>query len=298
LIGKSRDEAGHGASTRLDRDIWSFARGRNLAYQERMRVFLSPIFPFILLLLSFSASGLAITPVTPQGNQRIKSFSDAKKIAQKLHADQFRTIYCDCPVEGKVVLIRECGYRPQKDPKRATRLEWEHVVPAENFGRAFVEWREGSPECVSRGKKYKGRKCAEKNPEFRRMEADLYNLWPEIGELNGLRSNFSMAELGAEKEFAGGHEGRFGKCAVKIEDRKFEPMPAAKGRVARVHQYMNLVYPGRGIISDKNEKLFAAWSKLHPVDEWECARASKIKEIQGNSNPILESLCAKRGLTR
>ena len=26
-----------------------------------------------------------------------------------------------------------------------------------------------------------------------------YNLWPEIGELNNLRSNFTMAELGAEK---------------------------------------------------------------------------------------------------
>jgi deoxyribonuclease-1 len=183
--------------------------------------------------------------------------------------------------------LKSCGYKIHKDPKRAERLEWEHVVPAEAFGHSFVEWREGSNQCVHRGKRFKGRKCAQNNPAFARMEADLYNLWPEVGELNGLRNNFSMAELGAEKS----GQGDFGGCKAKIEDRKFEPMPQAKGRVARVYLYMDQAYPGRGIISDKNKKLFEAWDKLHPVDAWECRRAKKIEAIQGNENPILKQRC-------
>lgn len=32
--------------------------------------------------------------------------------------------------------------------QRTIKVEWEHVVPAENFGRAFAEWREGHHQCV------------------------------------------------------------------------------------------------------------------------------------------------------
>ena len=97
----------------------------------------------------------------------------------------------------KEVDFTSCGYMPQKDNKRAHRIEWEHVVPAEAFGQSFKEWREGHPDCVdNRGKSFKGRKCAEKvNPEFRQMQADMYNLYPAVGEVNGLRSNYSMAMI-------------------------------------------------------------------------------------------------------
>jgi deoxyribonuclease-1 len=162
------------------------------------------------------------------------------------------------------------------------------VVPAEAFGQSFADWRDGNAHCIRHGKKYKGRKCAENNPEFARIEADLYNLWPEVGELNGLRNNYSMAELGAEKM-----GGDFGGCKAKIEDKKFEPMPSAKGRVARVYLYMDQSYPGRGIVSDKNRKLFEAWDRLHPVDTWECQRAKRIEDIQGNANPMLKGRCEK-----
>ena len=52
------------------------------------------------------------------------------------------------------------------------------------------------------------------------MEADLYNLYPAIGEVNGLRSNYSMAMIPGEKR-------EFGTCDVEIEDKKVEPPPAA-----------------------------------------------------------------------
>lgn len=205
------------------------------------------------------------------------NFSRAKKMLPKIYAGLESTIYCGCKYKGKTIDLESCGYKVQKNKKRALKLEWEHVVPAEAFGQSFKEWRDGAPQCVRKGRKYKGRKCAEKNSEFARMEADLYNLWPEIGELNGLRNNFSFAELGAEKM----KETRFGKCAVLIENRKFEPMPSAKGRVARTYFYMDKKYPGHGIISDKNKKLFEAWDKLHPVDEIEFLRAKRIEELTG-----------------
>lgn len=221
------------------------------------------------------------------GNEKIAHFRQAKRYANEIHRDHPFTIYCNCRYIGHTIDLKSCGYKVRKDAKRAERLEWEHVVPAEAFGHSFKEWREGANRCVHNGKRFKGRKCAQNNPEFSRMEADLYNLWPEVGELNGLRNNFSMAELGAEKS----GQGDFGGCKAKIEDRKFEPMPAAKGRVARVYLYMDQAYPGRGIVSEKNRKLFEAWDKLHPADEWECQRAKKIEKIQGNENPILKQRC-------
>lgn len=39
-------------------------------------------------------------------------------------------------------------------------------------------------------------------------------------------------------------------------------------------------YPGHGIISRKNRKLFVAWSKTDPVDDWERERAKQIETIQ------------------
>lgn len=34
-------------------------------------------------------------------------------------------------------------------------------MPAENFDRTFIEWRDGHNQCVnSKGKEFKGRRCA------------------------------------------------------------------------------------------------------------------------------------------
>jgi deoxyribonuclease-1 len=233
---------------------------------------------FVFTLVVFPQIGFA-------KNVKIANFREAKKWARQIHSEQPYTLYCHCKIlSDQKVDLKSCGYRPKKDAKRAHRLEWEHVVPAEAFGHSFKEWREGVPTCTKRGKRFKGRKCAETNAEFSRMEADLYNLWPEVGELNGLRSNYSMAAIDRGP-------GDFGGCQAKVRDRKFEPMDAAKGIVARTYQYMHAAYPGRGIISDKNQKLFEAWDKLFPVTAWECKRAAKIRQIQGNLNPILESRC-------
>lgn len=220
-----------------------------------------------------------------QGNSTISTFQMAKKKLKNLATLDEKTIYCPCKVVGRSVDLKSCGYQIHKDAKRAARLEWEHVVPAEAFGQSFVEWREGASKCVDkRGRKFKGRKCAERNFEFSRMEADLYNLWPIVGELNGMRSNYSMAEIS-------GRALSFGGCRAKIANRKFEPMDADKGIVARVYLYMDRTYPGHGIVSEKNKPLFEAWNKLHPVSKYECDRADKVKLLQGNDNPVLSEAC-------
>jgi deoxyribonuclease-1 len=232
------------------------------------------------LLVSLAQAASALT-----GNQKISNFNEAKKEAVKIHQDHQVTVYCPCRYQGKTVDLRSCGYKVHKDANRAARLEWEHIVPAEAFGQSFREWREGDPKCRKRnGKAFKGRKCAEKNPLFVHMESDLHNLWPIVGELNGLRSNFSMAVIAGDAL-------TFGDCKARIKGRKFEPMDEFKGIVARDYMYMEANYPGHGIISEKNRKLFESWDRGHTPTDWECRRAKLIEAVQGNENQVLKERC-------
>ena len=116
------------------------------------------------------------------------------------------------------------------------------------------------------------------------MEADMYNLFPAIGEVNGLRSNYPMTIIEGE-------EREFGKCDVEIKRRKVEPRNEVRGEIARTYMYMDAVYPGKGIISKKNRSMLEEWNRSDPVDEWECERARRIEKIQGNRNEIVLDSC-------
>jgi len=116
------------------------------------------------------------------------------------------------------------------------------------------------------------------------MQADMHNLVPAIGEVNGLRSNYSFAMIPGE-------ERRFGSCDMEISNRKAEPPTDVRGDIARTYFYMDDAYPGRGIISKKNRKLFQAWDTQDPVDEWECERERRIRAIQGNENVFVNRSC-------
>ena len=216
-----------------------------------------------------------------EGNTTNQSFNQAKKILLKdVYSDHHTTFYCKSTFDEKKHVEHTGGYVPVKNNNRANRLEWEHIVPAHAFGHSFPEWRDGHPSCVdSKGKSFKGRKCAEKvNHLFRYMQADMHNLVPAIGEVNGLRSNYSFAMIPGEDR-------RFGPvCDMEIKNRKTEPPADVRGDIARTYFYMDNAYPGRGIISKKNRKLFEAWDKEDPIDEWERIRERRIREIQGNEN--------------
>lgn len=217
------------------------------------------------------------------------TFAAAKRaLAEEVYGDHRVTFYCGCAFDRAFALdVTACGYRPQQESKRATRIEWEHVVPAQAFGQSFVEWRDGDARCVGKNGRYKGRACARKTSElFRRMEADMHNLVPAIGEINARRSNYAMAMIDGEPR-------AFGRCDVEIVDRKIEPRPEIRGDIARIYQHMNRTYPRRGIISRKNEPLFRAWAEADPVDAWECQRAERIARIQGIENVVVNEACQR-----
>jgi len=170
-------------------------------------------------------------------------------------------------------------------------VEWEHVVPAENFGRNFSEWREGNDLCVTnKGKSFKGRRCAEKvNQEYRLMQSDMFNLYPAIGAVNASRSNYNFVMLPEEKS-------SFGRCEMKIENKKAEPPQNARGQIARSYIYMHETYK-KYKMSSQQKQLMNAWHKQFPVTKWECLRGQRIAQIQGNENKVLEKSCSLAGFS-
>ncbi|WP_439135981.1 endonuclease [Pseudomaricurvus sp.] len=222
------------------------------------------------------------------GNTQNESFSKAKRLLlSNVYAGHHKTLYCDAEYRADKQVITPLGFTTTKQVRRAKRIEWEHVVPAENFGRSFAAWREGDSQCItSKGKTYKGRRCAEKVvPEYRLMQADMYNLFPAIGAVNALRSNYTFTLLPHTPV-------DFGSCAMKIDNRKAEPPESARGRIARTYLYMDATYP-RFSMSRKTRQLMEAWDRMYPVAQWECDRASRIKALQGNDNAVMDKACGR-----
>ena len=222
------------------------------------------------------------------GNVSIVSFSKSKKILRKIHEKNPITFYCQCKYHSDKPDWKSCGYKPKKDNKRASRIEWEHILPASHFGIKFDTWKQGHAKCINKkGKTYKGRKCTEKiYVKYRKMQADLYNLQPAIGELNGLRSNYQISLIKGEKR-------EFGKCDVEIKNKKFEPSENVRGDIARIYMYMELNYPKYIKFNKDIKKLILKWDQNDPVSSWECFRSKIIKQYQGNINNILKVKCSK-----
>lgn len=234
----------------------------------------------------------ASTLLMAAGNTEIESFTKAKRLLEReVYFDHRVTLYCGAAFDARKNVTLPDGFTTPKHAKRARRVEWEHVVPAENFGRAFVEWREGADVCVdNKGKAFKGRKCAEKaNAAFRYMQADLYNLYPAIGAVNAMRSNYRYSMLP-------GSPATFGTCSMKIEGRRAEPPEAARGTIARTVLYMADAYRGVYRLSNQDRRLMEAWDRQYPVDAWECTRARRIEAIQGNPNERVKEACSRAGL--
>ena len=101
-----------------------------------------------------------------EGNSTITSFSSSKTKLKKLYvaAGHFTTFYCGSTFDADFNLDHsKSGFTFRKNETRANRVEWEHIVPAEAFGKSFAEWRDGHPDCLdSKGEAYKGRRCAAK----------------------------------------------------------------------------------------------------------------------------------------
>jgi deoxyribonuclease I len=80
---------------------------------------------------------------------------------------------------------------------------------------------------------------------------------------------------------------------MRIEGKKAQPPESARGRIARTYLYMDHSY-SRFRMSKKQKKMMVAWDKKYPVSKWECARTSKIKDIQGTDNPFVSVHCQNK----
>jgi deoxyribonuclease-1 len=197
-------------------------------------------------------------------------FSAAKKVAQRIYSDEAETFYCACPLRwqgGKGVAdLKSCGYQVRKNGPRANRIEWEHVVPAHQFGKALNCWQQGGRD-----------QCGREDDLFQRMEADLFNLKPAIGEVNGDRANFAFALLPKVKP-------QHGACPIRIDfQRKLaEPRAEIRGDIARIYFYMSDKY---GFELEKSQQqLFLAWHQADPVDDRERQLQQRIAQQMGHPN--------------
>ncbi|WP_287946390.1 endonuclease [Shewanella sp.] len=207
------------------------------------------------------------------------SFSQAKRLAKKIYSSELphTSFYCGCDIkiQGKKWQpdLQSCGYQVRKQEKRAARIEWEHLVPAWELGHQRQCWQEG------------GRKnCGKNDPKYKKMESDLHNLVPAIGEVNGDRSNYRFSQWNAKPE-------QYGRCAMVVDfkSRKVEPPSYTRGRIARTYLYMQGTYGLK--IAKSQLKLFKAWDKTYPVDTIECKRDEAIARTQGNHNPFVKQRC-------
>ncbi|WP_286975617.1 endonuclease I family protein [Pseudomonas sp.] len=209
-----------------------------------------------------------------------RTFSEAKKIGWKLYARQSVEFYCGCKFTGNRVDLKSCGYKPRKNAKRAQRIEWEHIVAAWEIGHQRQCWQKG------------GRKNCSKNDDvYRLAEADLHNLVPAIGEVNGDRSNFTYGWLPQKPS-------QYGACPVVVDFKARKAMPRQKvrGMVARTYLYMSDRYKLR--LSSQNRKLFNAWNKAYPVEPWERQRNQLVGCVMGWGNPYVgkvnQQACSKQ----
>ena len=190
------------------------------------------------------------------------------------------TFYCGCSYSlndsygggGSIIDDRECGYEgPDQYSAFASRIEWEHIVPAAlTPARNFPCWD---------GKD--GRKrCASEDPKAQAILFDLHNLAPSIGQVNALRGNDRYRNLGGGG--GGDTPSDFGACEIIDEPGAFEPPDCKKGDVARVWFYMR---DQHSVVLDSDEqKMFAEWAAADPVSPWESEREQRIFKQTGKHN--------------
>ena len=115
------------------------------------------------------------------------------------------------------------------------------------------------------------------------MYTDMYNLYPAIGAVNYLRSNFNFTQFNRKDNV----KNLFGSCELKISRNRVEPRDEIKGLIARTYFYMEDTYP-RYKIGEPMRGVLKAWAKTYPVTAWECRRAYRIEKEQGNPNKIVK----------
>ena len=233
------------------------------------------------------------------------SWKHAKNTAQdKVYKDtRTRTFYCGCPYTTHYdddgsgdVNLATCNMQalPNNLPS-ATRIEWEHIVPASQMpARLHPCWDESDQfsVCVSPSGNVTTKRdcCVRVKHEFRAMIFDLHNIAPAIGQVNQYRSNGRYGVVGAGGEQWVGCDAKDLGQTSPGAGNLFEPPDCMKGNVARVWLYMADVH---GVVMTAAERAtFSSWDQADPVSPWEKERDRRIEMEQGNSNPYVASRAA------
>lgn len=234
----------------------------------------------LFLLLSFLIGCEPTQPLNPFSEALLKpiqathtsslTFAQAKKVLPEVYAGHEVDIYCGCQYAGKTIDLESCGYIVRKNPKRASRLEWEHVVPAWVIGHQRQCWQDGGR-----------RNCTANDPVFAAAEGDLVNLTPSVGEVNGDRGNFAYSQ------WRNTQPPMYGQCqtVVDFKARKIQPREESRGELARITLYVYEQYQLH--LSRQDRQLMCAWAKKYPVSDWEIERNRRIIDIQGFGNPLI-----------
>ncbi len=223
------------------------------------------MFKFVFSVALFVLSAVA--------NAAPANFDSAKTIASRIYAPEKQEFYCGCAIRwqaGKGIPdLKGCGYQIRKNGPRANRIEWEHVMPAQQFGSPLACWKKGGRE-----------QCGKTDVLFKQMEADLFNLKPAIGEVNGDRAHYRFAMLPAQAP-------QYGSCEVKVDfkSRLVEPRAEIRGDIARIHFYMADKY--QLPLAKAQQQLFMAWHQQDPVDDTERKLQQRIAQQMGHANDFV-----------
>ena len=248
---------------------------------------------FVLFLAALLLPSLALgAKKAGIGNERIDSYTVAKRIFDAIYRDHRETLYCGFPYEASRYVPLPPGFIIASFRNRAYGMEREHVVPVESFGKAFPEYRDGSPVCInSNGEPYRPRDCAAKlSRRFRLMYCDLHNIFPSVGSVNAKRGHREFEPLPDSADMPFGET-----CPMKFMRGKAEPPDRTKGTVARAYRYMDWAYKEYNM-SSKRRRIMEAWDAAYPPDAWECERNRRIKVVQGNENPFVAAKCEGKEL--
>ena len=157
-------------------------------------------------------------------------------LERKVYFDHRVTLYCGYAFDKQKNVSLPAGFVAPSTRARGPRQWGARRARRELRSRLQgVARRDG--RCTNeRGPLFKGRRCAEKmSAEYRLMQADMYNLFPAVGAVNAIRSNYNY-------ELLPGVPNTFGTCEMKIDGRRAEPPERSRGEIARAMLYMEGAY--------------------------------------------------------
>lgn len=151
-----------------------------------------------------------------------------------------------------------------------------------NDGKAVVidhiyatEWMINHLKCKDR------LQCHESNnEEFKRMEADLHNMYPVWQALILHRNAHPYGDIAGE-------EWRFDDCDFEWNGSKVEARPLAQGNIARAIFYMHAKY--RLPVEPEMLEVLKEWNRKDPPSQQEQERNSRIEKLQGQRNPYIDN---------